>query len=107
MSGVTWTFLSNHAHVLLCIVRDPEVRMSDIARQVDIGERAVHRIVGELVEGGYLTRRKVGRRNVYDVDLDRPLRHPLESDHSIGSIMQPLTTPAEPAAVPAGAAAAD
>jgi hypothetical protein len=54
---------------------------------------AVHRIVGELVEGGYLTRHKVGRRNVYEVDLDKPLRHPLEADHSIGSIMQPLTEP--------------
>ena len=95
MSDVTWTFLSNHAHVLLCIVRDPAVRMSDIARQVDIGERAVHRIVGELVENGYLVRRKVGRRNTYEVDLDKPLRHPLESDHSIGSIMEPLTLPSK------------
>jgi DNA-binding IclR family transcriptional regulator len=87
---MSWTFLSNHAHVLLCIARDPQVRMSDIAREVEIGERAVHRIVSELADGGYLTWRKVGRRNVYQIDLDRPLRHPLEADHRIGDILEPL-----------------
>lgn len=87
----SWTFLTNHAHVLLCIVQNPEVRLADIARQVGIGERAVHSIVTDLVEAGYVTRTKQGRNNVYEVDLDRPLRHPLEAGHQIAEIFTPLT----------------
>lgn len=85
-----WTFLSNHAHVLLCITRDPEVRLTEVARRVGIGERAVHNIVNDLVEAGYVTRTRVGRRNIYEVDLERPLRHPLEADHSLDEIIRPL-----------------
>lgn len=87
----TWTFLSNHAHVLLCIAQDPEVRLAEIARRVGIGERAVHSIVSDLVDAGYVERTKQGRNNVYSVNLDRPLRHPLESDHKIAEIFRPLT----------------
>jgi DNA-binding IclR family transcriptional regulator len=86
-----WTFLSNHAHVLLCIAQDPEVRLSEIARQVGIGERAVHSIVSDLVDAGYVVRTKQGRNNVYEVNLEQPLRHPLESDHHIAEIFRPLT----------------
>lgn len=86
-----WTFLSNHAHVLLCIAQDPEVRLVEIARMVGIGERAVHSIVTDLVEAGYVTREKQGRNNVYEVNLDQPLRHPLEADHHIAEIFRPLT----------------
>lgn len=86
----TWTFLSNHAHVLVCIAKRPDVRLSEVARLVGIGERAVHRIVHELIEAGYVTATKVGRRNVYDVDLDLPLRHPLESNHDIRAVIAPL-----------------
>ena len=73
-----WTFLSNHAHVLICISDDPEVRMRDLASRVGITERAVQRIVTELEEGGYLERQKEGRRNRYQVTASRPLRHPIE-----------------------------
>lgn len=73
-----WTFLSNHAHVLVCIAADPEARMRDVAQRVGVTERAVQRIVAELEEGGYLLRRKEGRRNHYEVTASRPLRHPLE-----------------------------
>jgi DNA-binding IclR family transcriptional regulator len=86
-----WTFLTNHAHVLLCIAQDPEVRLSDIARLVGIGERAVHSIVTDLVDAGYVIRTKQGRNNVYEVNLARPLRHPLEADHHIAEIFRPLT----------------
>lgn len=86
----TWTFLSNHAHVLLCIAKEPDVRLSEVARLVGIGERAVHRIVHDLIEAGYLSVTKIGRRNVYDIDLDLPLRHPLESNHDIRAIIVPL-----------------
>jgi len=86
-----WTFLTNHAHVLLCIAQDPEVRLVDIARLVGIGERAVHSIVTDLVDSGYVIRNKQGRNNVYEVRLDRPFRHPLEVEHNISDIFRPLT----------------
>jgi hypothetical protein len=88
-----WTFLSNHAHVLVCVVQDPGVRVTEVARRVGIGERAVLRILGELEAAGYLTRTRQGRRNHYAVHLDRPLRHPLESAHRIADILTPLILP--------------
>ena len=86
----SWTFLTNHAHVLLCITRDPEVRLAEIARRVGIGERAVHRIVQDLVDAGYAARTRVGSHNVYEVFLDRRLRHPLEAGHRIAEVLGPL-----------------
>lgn len=86
-----WTFLSNHSHVLVCIAQDPEVRVAEIARRVGIGERAVQRILGDLEGAGYLTRQRRGRRNVYAIDVDLPLRHPLEAAHPIAEILAPLT----------------
>ncbi|MGZ6079995.1 MAG: helix-turn-helix transcriptional regulator [Myxococcaceae bacterium] len=72
----TWNFLTNHAHVLLCVWEDPEARVRDIATRVGITERAVQRILQELETDGYLVRERVGRRNRYRVRGDRPLRHP-------------------------------
>ena len=86
-----WTFLTNHAHVLLCITQNPHVRLSELAKLVGIGERAVHSITNDLVDAGYVVRRKRGRNNVYEVNLERPLRHPLEADHKIAEIFRPLT----------------
>ena len=83
----TWTFLTNHAHVLLCLVGDPELRLRDLAERVGITERATQRIVAELVGGGYLERARVGRRNVYTVHLGLPLRHPLERAHTGGELL--------------------
>lgn len=88
-----WTFLTNHAHVLLCLARDPEMRIRDVALQVGITERAAQRIVADLVEAGYLQRSKDGRRNRYSLNTERPLRHPLESEHAIGEILALLRTP--------------
>jgi len=85
-----WTFLSNHAHVLVCVTRDPEVRVSEVARRVGIGERAVQRILRDLQRAGYLTWTREGRRNRYTVDLERPLRHPLEAHHRIEDVIGPL-----------------
>ncbi len=85
-----WTFLSNHAHVLICISQQSDIRLSEVADLVGIRERSVHRIVRELSESGYLSVAKVGRNNVYQVNLDLPLRHPLESAHSIRAIVTPL-----------------
>ena len=86
----SWTFLTNHAHALLCIAQNPEVRLTEMARLVGIGERAAHRIVSDLAAGGYVIVTKDGRRNVYSVDFSRHLRHPLESDHTVGEIFRVL-----------------
>lgn len=86
-----WTFLTNHGHVLVCIAKHSDVRISQIADFVGIGERAAHRIVSDLVRDGYVVRHKDGRRNTYAVDFNRPLRHPLESDHTIGEIFKVLS----------------
>ena len=83
----SWTFLTNHAHVLLCIARDPGIRLRDVATEVQITERAAQRIVAELVEAGYLERQREGRRNRYRLNDQLPLRHPLEQHHGIGELL--------------------
>jgi hypothetical protein len=83
----TWTFLTNHAHVLITVARDPGIRLRDIASAVGITERTAQQIVSDLVEGGYLRREKDGRRNTYQCVSDLPLRHPVESDHAVGELL--------------------
>ena len=83
-----WTFLTNHAHVLLCIAREPEVRMRDVAHLVGITERAVQRIVAELEEAGYIERIRQGRRNRYEVRTNLPLRHPIERHERVSSLIK-------------------
>lgn len=86
----TWTFLTNHAHVLVCIAGDPNIRGRDIAARVGITERAAQAIITDLVSEGYVKRTKVGRRNHYEVNPDAPLRHPLERDHTVGELLVTL-----------------
>jgi DNA-binding MarR family transcriptional regulator len=88
----TWGFLTNHAHVLLCIARDPKSRARDIAEQTGITERAAQRILADLITDGYITRTKVGRRNHYTIDARGHLRHPALRDLSIGTLIEVLTT---------------
>lgn len=83
-----WTFLSNHAHVLLLIARDPEIRLRDVAASVGITERAVQRIVADLEADRYLERERTGRRNRYQVHRDMPLRHPIEAHRRIGNLIE-------------------
>ncbi len=85
-----WTFLTNHAYVLVCVARDPDMRLRDIGGCVGITERAAHRIVCELEEAGYLTRHREGARNVYEVHPDLPLRRELDHDVSVGDILAVL-----------------
>lgn len=85
-----WTFLTNHAHVLICIAREPDTRLRHISACVGITERATHRIVGDLIAAGYLTRYRLGRRSFYEVHADLPVRDPLAGDHEIGEIFRPL-----------------
>lgn len=86
----TWTFLTNHGHVLLAIAADPELRLRDVAERVGITERASQRIVSELEEAGYLEVTRVGRRNVYRVQTNQPLRHPAEHHHRVGELLEVL-----------------
>jgi len=87
-----WVFLTNHAHVLLCIARDPQARTRDIAEQVGITERATQRILADLVAEGYVTRAKVGRRNRYKVNPRGHLRHPVFRNLTIGPLLEVLNT---------------
>jgi DNA-binding MarR family transcriptional regulator len=82
-----WDFLTNHAHVLVCVARDPGIRLRDIAGAVGITERAAHRIVSELVDEGYVVRERQGRRNRYQVKTKLPLRHPLANEHEVGELL--------------------
>lgn len=82
-----WTFLTNHSHVLICLVRDPQMRLRDLAAEVGITERAVHGIVNDLKAAGCLRATKVGRRNRYEVLRDRPMRHRVERGHLVGELL--------------------
>lgn len=88
-----WTFLSNHAHVVLVLARDASARVRDIAVAVGVTERAVQRILSELEDGGVIERERVGRRNHYRLNIDRPLRHPLEANHTVGELIMTLLDP--------------
>lgn len=86
-AGRTWTFLTNHAHVLLAIARDPTARLRDVADAVGVTERAAQAIVADLEAGGYLQRTRVGRRNTYTVNPQARFRHPAEADRCIGDLL--------------------
>lgn len=88
-----WTFLTNHAHVLLCLYDQPEIRLREVALHVGITERMVQKIVSELEEAGYLTIEKQGRCNVYRLHTALKLRHSLEAHHSIGELLSLLAGP--------------
>lgn len=90
-AGSTWTFLTNHTHVLVCLWEDPDLRIRDLAVRSGITERAVQRIVHELVEEGYLELVKEGRRNHYRIVRARTLRHPLEASVQLGTLLTTLT----------------
>ena len=93
MKSAEWTFLTNHAHVLICIVDEREARMRDIAEKVGITERAVQRIVGELEEAGYIRRVRSGRRNRYKVHTNLPLRHPIEEHRRVSALLTLISDP--------------
>jgi DNA-binding IscR family transcriptional regulator len=82
-----WTFLSNHAHVLVCLAIDPDARLRDVAQGVGITERAVQKIVGDLEAAGVLERERSGRRNSYRLNFEAPLRHALESHQTVGVLL--------------------
>lgn len=85
-----WTFLTNHSHVLICLAQDPGSRLADVASRVGITERATLAIVRDLVEGGYVARRRVGRRNQYRVNGNLHLRHAVERRHRVAELLDLL-----------------
>lgn len=87
----SWTFLTNHAQVLLCLAETPDIRLRDVAERVGITERATQRILAELVEAGYVKIERVGRRNRYTVDRAHAMRHSAQLGYDIGILLKALT----------------
>ena len=87
----TWTFLTNHAQVLLCLAETPDIRLRDVAERVGITERATQRILAELIQGGYVKTERVGRRNRYTVDRQHAMRHSAQLGHEIGALLEALS----------------
>ena len=85
-----WRFVTSHTQVLLCLQRNPRVRLRDIAETVGITERAAQKIVSDLVDAGYVSRQREGRRNHYVLNRDVPMRHPSQLNHEIGELLDVL-----------------
>ncbi|MGO4492719.1 helix-turn-helix transcriptional regulator [Arthrobacter sp. 2YAF22_2] len=85
-----WGFLTNHLHALYCVARHPGIRIREVAESVGVQERAAHRLVADLVEGGYLTRRRVGSRNVYELHPNQPIRREGLDEIAVGEILDVL-----------------
>ena len=94
----SWTFVTNHTQVLLCIARDPDVRLRDVADAVGITERAAQRIVSDLVEAGFIERERVGRRNRYVINREMAMRHPAQFGQEIGPLLELLKPASRPQA---------
>lgn len=87
----SWTYLSNHGHVLVCLARWPDIRLREAAERVGVTERAVQQIVADLQADGVVTKTRVGRRNRYSVRRDSVFRHPLEAGVAVGSFLDLVT----------------
>jgi DNA-binding IclR family transcriptional regulator len=88
--GKPWTFVTSHTQVLLCLARDPNVRLRDVAETVGITERAAQRILGDLVEAGYVERERIGRRNHYTVNAALAMRHSSQRNLEVGQLLDLL-----------------
>jgi DNA-binding IclR family transcriptional regulator len=87
----SWTFLTNHAQVLLCLADTPDIRLRDVAERVGITERATQRILADLTEAGYVKTERVGRRNRYTIDRQHAMRHSAQHGYEIGALLAALT----------------
>jgi DNA-binding MarR family transcriptional regulator len=87
----TWTFLTNHAQVLLCLAETPDIRLRDVAERVGITERATQRILAELIDAGYVKAERIGRRNKYTVDREHAMRHSAQFGYEIGALLEALS----------------
>ena len=88
-----WTLLTNHGRILLMIAQDPDLRIRDLAQSASVTERTAQSIIADLELAGYLTKKREGRRNVYSVNPKRPFRHPAESNHKVGELIDLFTAP--------------
>ena len=86
----SWTMLTNHAHAIVCLIRNPRMRIRDIANEVGLTERMVHRILDELEYAGVIRRIKEGRSNMYLLSIGSASRHPLESDNDLVHLFRQL-----------------
>jgi predicted HTH transcriptional regulator len=86
----SWTFFTNHSHVVFLLARYPDITLRDIASKVGITERAVQRIIEDLVEDDYVVRHKIGRNNTYKVNLRKQLRHPGEAHCMLQDVFRAL-----------------
>jgi hypothetical protein len=102
-----WSFLTNHARVLLCVAHDPGARLRDIAASLGITERSAHGIITDLAEAGYVVKQKDGRRNRYQIEAHLPLREPASREPAIGEVLAVLLGSKDGQAGPVGLAAAD
>ena len=91
LAAPSWTFLTNHARVLLCIAHDPGVRLRDIAARLDITERTAYGIVTDLAQAGYIVKHKDGRRNRYQIQAHLPLPESTSQEHTLGEVLALLT----------------
>ena len=89
-AGQGWTFLTNHSHVLVCLLEDPSARLRDIANRIGITERGVQKIILDLETARVLRRGREGRRNRYTIQLDLPLRHAIEAHCTIRDVLSPI-----------------
>src|SRR3954470_3994421 len=87
---VSWSFLTNHARVLVCLAEDPDIRLREVGDTVRITERAAHRIVADLIAAGYVSRERNGRRNRYTVRRHLPLPDPLARGRNVGDLLETL-----------------
>lgn len=87
----TWTFLTNHAQVLLCLADTPDIRLRDVAEKVGITERATQRILADLIEAGYVKTKRTGRRNRYTVDRRHAMRHSAQLGYRVGALLEALS----------------
>jgi DNA-binding transcriptional ArsR family regulator len=91
--GRTWNFVTSHGVALIEVYRDPDATVRELSERVGVTERQTHRVLSDLVSAGYLTRRRVGRRNTYRVNEAKPMRHPAVSAHRVGELLSALAPP--------------
>jgi DNA-binding MarR family transcriptional regulator len=89
-AGRNWFFVTSHAIVLIQVAKNPDITVREIAEQVGLTERQAHRVLADLVEEGYLSRERVGRRNRYQVNHAGPMRHPAIAELEVGDLLRAL-----------------
>jgi DNA-binding MarR family transcriptional regulator len=89
--GRTWAFVTSHGLVLIDAMPRPRATVRELAERAQLTERQAHRVLGDLVDGGYITRERVGRRNRYQINEGEPMRHPTNATHRIGELLAALT----------------